>query len=508
MRSPSLHLRLAAGLLVLALRAGVATAQSFTTVDAFEAHGAFGLIIVPSDWNGSLFVYAHGYAPDASAIEPYPSDLTPENLSRKLTGADVVLAIPLHFGYAVATTTYRSAGWAVADAYLDVDNLRRRFLREFGRPRFTYVWGHSEGGLVAQTLIEKHPGTYDGALPLCAPGAGARRFFNGNWNVRTVYDAVCAGVPDAALACGLCTDGATRCLDDGDCPANQGCDGTEAATPPEDGLGAACLDFLIGPPGGTRPDQKYDAFVIRRAAACFGGATPTAAQAARKDLFLRATGVPAGSVEPDLFFASVAMAEIVHRRTNGSHPWGNTGVTFAWPDLTGAEAATLDAGIRRTDGDFYAIRFLRRFHEPTARTLTRVLTVHALDDGIVPVAHEEKYRQAFHAAGRDAQLVQLYTAGGGHCLFTPAEHVAALLALTSWVEQGVTPTVSSAQAACADAETVTVGPCRLTGFDPPAWGERVPEPQQAGVPPSLLVCADHAGDCPAGSSCGPLFRCR
>ena len=506
MRFRSLHLRLAAAVLAVALRAGVATAQSFTAVDAFEANGAFGLIIVPAGWNGSLFVYAHGYAADASAIQPYPADITPANLGTKLTGAEIVLAIPLHYGYAVATTTYRSAGWAVEDAYLDVDGLRRRFVRRYGPPVHTYVWGHSLGGLVAEGLVERHSRSYDGALALCAPGAGARRFFNRAWDVRAVYDEICGAVPGAALACGLCTDGATRCLDDGDCPADQRCDGME---PPaaENGLGRACLDFLIGPPGGSRPDQRYDAFVLARSTACFGGATPSAAQAARKDLFLRATGVPAGWLGSQLFFSSVAMAEVVHRRTGGRLPWANTRVTFPWLELSGPEAAALAAGIRRTVSDVSATRFLRRFYEPSAHTRARVLTLHAVDDGIVPVAHEEKYREAFHAAGRDAQLVQVYTAGGGHCLFSAAEHIAAVLGLTGWVEQGTTPTLPALQATCADVEPLTAGPCRLMDLDPPAWGERVPERAQAGVFPSSLACADHLGDCPADSTCGTFFRC-
>ena len=75
-----------------------------------------------------------------------------------------------------------------------------------------------------------------------------------------------------------------------------------------------------------------------------------------------------------------------------------------------------------------------------------MLTLHALDDGLVVPENEEKYREAFLAAGRPDQLVQLYTPTGGHCGFSAAEHVAAFLALTGWVEKGTVPTVASTQA--------------------------------------------------------------
>ena len=73
---------------------------------------------------------------------------TPSNIASKLTGGDQVLQVPLNFGYAAATTTYRSVGWALADAVKDIENIRRHFIRRYAKPMHTYIWGHSEGGMV------------------------------------------------------------------------------------------------------------------------------------------------------------------------------------------------------------------------------------------------------------------------------------------------------------------------------------------------------------------------
>src|SRR5262245_835030 len=160
-----MRLLVAVTMLLLGLSVRPATsADTFDVVDAFQKDGAFSLIIVPPSRNGAFIVYAHGYDADYRDIKPYPSDITPANITSKLSGADLILQIPLTLGYAVGTTTYRSVGYAVADAWRDVDNVRRRFRKRVGKPNFTYVRGHSEGGMVTQTVIEQQPHESDGAV--------------------------------------------------------------------------------------------------------------------------------------------------------------------------------------------------------------------------------------------------------------------------------------------------------------------------------------------------------
>jgi hypothetical protein len=484
--------------------AGPAAAQGFKAVEPITIKGAHSLIIVPQGWTpetGGLFVYAHGYTLDQRTIVPYPADITPGNLTTKLTGGDQVLRIPLILGYAVATTTFRSVGWAVEDAVKDIESLRRYFVKKYGEPAVSYIWGHSEGGMVTQAVLELASKHYDGALPFCAPGAGGRRNFNAAWDLRTAYDYICDGVPGAAFVCGVCSGSRSRCVIDADCAAGETCSDLEEPSRPEQGLTRECLDFLLANPDRLSETPAPQSFVGLRAGACFGGDTPTPDQAARKDRFMRTTQLAANFVQTDLLFASAGIAEVYHKRTKRRVPWSNTGVLYAPPTLTPEEQQGLNSGVRHVGSDAKATKYMRKFFEPRAKTDVKVLTLHALDDGLVLAANQEKYRAAFEAAGKLDQLVQLYTPTGGHCGFSGAEHVAVFLALTAWVEQGTVPTALAVNATCQQAEALAGGPCRIQDATPEQWGSRVVERRQAGVKVKSLVCDGDAVDCPAGSTC-------
>src|SRR5262245_16220233 len=94
--------------LVAVLAATVARAQ---TVERVHVKGADVQITVPAAWNGSLFIYAHGYTADRRILGPIPpvvSDAVPV-----LWPALLPFVPP---GYATAITTFRSIGWDVKDA--------------------------------------------------------------------------------------------------------------------------------------------------------------------------------------------------------------------------------------------------------------------------------------------------------------------------------------------------------------------------------------------------------
>lgn len=154
------------------------------------------------------------------------------------------------------------------------------------------------------------------------------------------------------------------------------------------------------------------------------------------------------------------------------------------------------------------MEYLRRNYEERGYTQSKIVTLHALDDGLVIPENEEKYLEVFGTVKREDQLVQLYTAAGGHCGFTPAEHVAALTSLFAWVEHGTKPTVASALATCNLVAPFIGGPCRIQDADPGEFGDRVVERRQKGLALRDLVCKGDPGDCPEGVACSPrLDRC-
>ncbi len=482
--------RLALALVFAALvRPAPGGAQGLKT-DTPTIKGAHGLILIPQNWNGSLFIYAHGYSADERLLQPPDPNKLPLLLAATI--------LPTLSGYASATSTFRSVGWDVEDAIKDVENLRRYFVKKYGKPKFTYMWGHSEGGMITQAVIEYAPRTYDGALPLCAVGAGARRNFNGAFDLRVVYDYVCANVSGSAFGCGVCADGTSRCLVDADCPSGQACSGTEARVPLDDGLSPECTEFLLAHPDkfSENPTSPGGDFITPRVTACFGDLAPggaaTPEQLARRSLFVRGIQLPESFITTDMFFATIGMAEVVHRRTHGRHPWGNEDVQYASPALSSAEQAAFNAAVYRAREDAPGVRYMRRFYEPRGRTNAKVLTVHAVDDGLVIPENEDKYREAFEAAGRTDQLVQLFTSYGGHCGFI-AEITPSLNAITGWVEHGQKPSTASVLAACPT--------CKFIDTIPKPWGEKVVERRQKGAPVRTLVCSGEAGDCPAQDTC-------
>ena len=473
-------------LVFMAVFVAAAVPVDAQTVEHVAIKGANARITVPAGWNGGLFIYAHGYTADERILGPIPDDIGD---ATPVLWPGLLPFVPA--GYATAISTFRTAGWDVKDAIKDVENLRRYFTKHYGAPKHTYVWGHSGGGMISEAVIEYFPTTYDGAAPMCGTGAGGRRLWDFEYDLRVLYEFACRDVPEARFACGLCTDGTSRCVGDVDCPAGQTCDGVEATAAPEDGLTRECFDLVQAHPERFADLAGGGPLVTRVIAPCLGGTTPTPEQAARRDFLVRASQLPADQLESDLFFASLGLAEIVHRRTNGQHPWGNVGVTYASPLLTADERAALDAGVHRSDSDPAAVRYMRRYYEPRGRTRSKVITVHALDDGLVIPEHEDKYREAFVAAGRTDQLVQFFTPTGEHCMNVSA-FGAALDQLVAWVERGQVPTTAAMNAAC--------GNCLATSVPGP-FGLKVPERHQKGAPLRTLVCDGAPGDCPPGSTC-------
>jgi hypothetical protein len=71
--------------------------------------GAAYLIEVPSNWNGVLFLYSHGYVP------PVPGSMNPPmDVGDPVTGTDL-----LGRGYALAGSSYAHTGWAIQEALVD-----------------------------------------------------------------------------------------------------------------------------------------------------------------------------------------------------------------------------------------------------------------------------------------------------------------------------------------------------------------------------------------------------
>src|SRR6266545_4946075 len=114
--------------------------------------GSLYRLIRPTNWNGSLVLYAHGFVPSGA-----PVALPPEG--------SLLISLLAPQGFAVAYSSFSENGWAVKDGAERTHQLLGIFSARFGRPARVYITGVSMGGLIAIKLSETYPSIYAGALP-------------------------------------------------------------------------------------------------------------------------------------------------------------------------------------------------------------------------------------------------------------------------------------------------------------------------------------------------------
>ncbi len=146
-------------LLILSLVFSAAATPPPSLLEHGQLDGAFYAIASPPEgiaWNGSLLLLAHGFRPETA---PVVADLNPNHLAYQTL---------LNQGWIVAKTSYRRNGIIVADALLDLDNLRQHIAEKFGPPRRVIVEGDSMGGTIATLMAERGGRDYQGFVAVGA----------------------------------------------------------------------------------------------------------------------------------------------------------------------------------------------------------------------------------------------------------------------------------------------------------------------------------------------------
>jgi len=160
-----------AGLVLPAVTAAAAQTcggtGSVTTVNGTLADGAaFKLQCPAGTWNGTLFLYSHGYV--------VPGTNNPAtDVGDPDTGGWL-----LNHGYALAGSSYATTGWAIQQALPDQINTLNRFDSTFSQPTHTIAWGHSLGGIITAGLIQRYPSRFSAALPMCGVVSGGVATWN------------------------------------------------------------------------------------------------------------------------------------------------------------------------------------------------------------------------------------------------------------------------------------------------------------------------------------------
>jgi pimeloyl-ACP methyl ester carboxylesterase len=330
-----------------------------------EINGAKFRVDIPENWNGGLVVYCHGYSPVAGSFN-----------EGKLPA---VLAVFTAQGYALAQSGYAAGGWAIEEAVQDTEALRRYFISKYGKPKETFVTGHSMGGFLTMLFMERFAPDYDAGLALCGPLAPTTYFMErGAFDARVVFDYYFPGAlprPDKVPADYKNSQNASSELQ-------------------------ALMD--------SQPEKA--AALLR-----YSGAHNT------KDL--------AGT----LTFITFMLLDLQQR--SGGNPFDNRNNIYESSDNYNA----LNDGVKRYAADPRAAEYVRNWYTPTGKLTRPMLAIHTSYDPLVPVRIPARYPELVEQTGSSALFVQQYVKHDGHCQILPNEVAAGFTELREWKEKGVKP---------------------------------------------------------------------
>ncbi len=403
---------------------------SLTTKTGALADGATYLIQVPSNWNGTLFLYSHGYVVPGSANPA-------QNVGDPATGAFL-----LANGFALAGSSYAHTGWAIQEALVDQIQVLDLFDTDFGKPKQTIAWGHSLGGIITAGLVQNNPGRFTAAQPMCGVLAGGVATWNaaldGEFAFKTLLDP--PTLPQLQLV-NITNPTANLELAEKILAAAQATPQGRARI----ALGAALSDTP-------------------------GWFTPLSPEPARNDFASQEQNQFLWDSEVDFPFVFAFRAEL-ELRAGGNVSWNN-GIDYGIqlllsPNLNEVWALYQEAGLSlfedietlnraaRIKANPSAVQYLEQNIIFDGEIHIPVLTMHTTGDGLVINENESAYRTIVDLAGNGNFLRQTFVSRAGHCAFTPAETIAAVGTLLTRVETGRWPTV---EANVLNGEATALGP--------------------------------------------------
>ena len=381
---------------------------SVQTTNAALADHATYLIECPAGaWNGTLFLYSHGYVVPGA---PNPAADVGDPVTRGWLLAN---------GFALAGSSYATTGWAIQQALPDQIGTLDAFDTLYGTPTRTIAWGHSLGGIITAGLIQDYPNRFNAALPMCGVLSGGVA----TWNTAL----------DAEFAFQQLIDPSIQVVNITNPGANFNeaeAAGASAQSTPQGRARLALVSALADTPGWFTPLSPEPA------------ANNYAAQEQNQYLWGSKITFP---------FVFAFRAELEGRA--GGNPSWNTGVNyfadlFKSVDLKEVIALYHQAGLSltkdlltlnsapRISADPAAVRYMEQNIAFDGDISVPVLTMHTTGDGLVVPENEQAYRSVVDRADNGDLLRQIFVHRAGHCAFTPAETITAVQTLLNRLDTG------------------------------------------------------------------------
>jgi pimeloyl-ACP methyl ester carboxylesterase len=385
------------------------------TIRYWGVHGGAGYRIeVPKNWNGELVLYCHGY-------RGYIPELTVSDPSIRKYLVDN--------GYAWAASSYRTNGYDVKTGVMDTHALAKFFNGLVGKPKRTYIIGHSMGGHITGVAIEQYPKAFDGALPMCGV-MGDSELFDYFFD----YHAVAQWLTETNTGFPFPPNYTTVTIPE--MKAELGGTGFPITLTP-DGVKLRTATKYIS--GGERPlfntaFMYWGNFLFTVGLdGTLGGVVPGNIMG-NMDMVYQLDDDPVLSNEELLLNAEVLR---IAPDPQGRHPNGLANV----PSISG------------------------NINIP-------VLTLHTVSDLFVPFLMEQIYAERVASQGKSGLLVQRIIRDIGHCAFTNAEQEKAFEDLVKWVKTGAKPAGDDVLTPSVIADTkygCQFTPVRHSPYDPLPW---------------------------------------
>lgn len=337
------------------------------TPELGQLGGAKFRIDRPDRWNGVLILYCHGYSGEPGAFT-----------SGSLHHFDPFFEA----GYAIAQSGYSQGGWAVEQAVAETEAIRRYFIAKYGKPKETYVMGHSMGGFLTMELLETQPASYDGGLAFCGPLAPASLFFQ-----KILFDLL-------------------------------------------------VLTSYQFPGILPKLDQIPSGFQANSIAKPLSLAMQANPQKLRQ---LKAWGqfkTDTDVHETVVFFLGILQE--LEGRAQGL-PFDNRSTVYTGFDDDNA----LNDGVARYALNPAAHAYLVKNYSPTGHLRRPLLAVHTTYDPVVPAWIPSEYARLLADLGHSNLFVQRYVKRDGHCMITSSEMIHAFEDLRTWKRSGQPPAAGS-----------------------------------------------------------------
>jgi pimeloyl-ACP methyl ester carboxylesterase len=322
-------------------------------------------------------------------------------------------------GYAVASSSYATTGWALGTAAQDQLDTLAAFEENFGEAERVIAVGRSMGGLVTSMMAEMPGSGIDGAVSTCGLVGGGVAL--NNYQLDAAYAAAELLLPGRDIR----LTGFTSAAQSAETVAALKSALTQATESAEGRARLALVAALLNTPTDLDGvDTKNPKALAAAQAKLVLDTLPTVIQ--RRDSIVNAAGGDSG------WTAGVDYSKLLHSSAHRGH----VEHMYALADLklaTDLSTLTANADIKPSE---QGNEWMLRTSTPTGELQVPLLATHTVMDLLAPVEFQEEYSETVRQAGNNSLLRQAFVNRAGHCNFTVAENIAAIEAMDQRLDTG------------------------------------------------------------------------